>query len=689
DHGVVKVWEAEEAQGVAEQAQETAETLSKQQEENLYFNHIAMAHQELQANRPVHALNLLSKCPKHLRHWEWNYLRRKCQFQKTPFLEFDSPVVSFEFNPDGSELAVLCVNGRLVIRDYITDRESTFQVRQESSQELVRVAYYEVIQWITFSPDSKYIAVAVDGNNIDVMSLPSGKVEQTLAGHTDTIVKVVFTPDGTRLATAGLDGSLCIWDHHDGKLLRTLSFKARPFYSLAFSPDGKLLFTDDGQINGNFRTWNSQTGEELKSSIRHSGGWILDIEVSSDGKRIATASWDNTIVMSSEDHVDSLRLTGHTEAVVRLAFTKDGQRLVSISNDMTIRVWDTRNGREILKLSGLNKDLRNVAFWKEDRKLIVSDGTRGLIVFDGSPVIEEETKKSIVLQGHDARVLNVAYFASGDRLVSASEDGSIRIWNTIQGEHISSIEFNAAATVAISPEDRWIAASGWDRDHGVVKVWEATPPHRELFAWKGKRELWDVSFGVDSQYLIVVGSGGVVRVFDWQANLLVCETGTQEGAIYRLSTGPGGRFFATTGFNREVVIWDATRLTERQQGRTIFRGRGAGWAEFGPDSRRLAVGDRNGDIIVLDVESGERLLLIPNAHGEVVFRTPFSPDGKYLASCSFDQTIRVWEASTGKPVDILIGHEGGIYSVVWSPDSKHVASAGADGTVRIWTPRLK
>ncbi len=671
----------------AEKAQSEVEALAKQQEEDLYFNHIALAHQELQANRPVHALDLLNKCPLHLRHWEWHYLQRRCHFQETPSLEFDSPVVSFAFSPDGSKLAVLCVDGRLVIRDYHTGRDSSFQVRQPSSAQLTRDAYYELIQWIVFSPDGKHIAVAVDGNNVDVMSLPSGKVEQTFSGHTGTLTEIVFAPHGNRLATVALDDPVRIWDQNSGKLLRTFSSSNKP-YALAFSADGRQLFTGHIEEAACLRIWDSRTGQELQSPVRHYGS-ILDIAVSSDGKRIATASWDDTIVLSGYDNENTKRITGHVEPVTGVVFTSDGRRLASISNDRTVRLWDAESGREILKLAGRKEELQNIAFGKEDHQLIVADGTRALTIFDGSPVREEATAKSIALRGHNERVLDVAYSASGDRLVSASWHGPIMIWNPMQGEHMSSIEINAVATLAVSPEGRWIAAVGWVSGHGIVKVWEATPPHRELFAWEGEQQLYGVSFSFDGKYLIIGGSEGVVRVFDWQVNQLVGDLGTQNAAVFRLSASPDGRFFASTGMNGEMVVWDATRFTEAQEGRIVYRGGSSGWAEFSPDGRRLALGDRNGDIIILDVESGERLLSIPNAHGEVVFRAPFSPDGKYIASCSFDQTVRIWEANTGKPVDVLIGHEGGIYSVAWSPDGKHVASAGYDRTVRIWTPRLE
>ncbi|MFC1792800.1 protein kinase [Planctomycetota bacterium] len=679
---------ANEARMVAEKAQNAAEILTEQQEEDLYFNHIKLAHQELQANRPVHALDLLNQCPEHLRHWEWHYLQRKCSFQEIQSIEFDSPVVSFAFSTNGTRLAVLCVDGHLVIRDYLTGGSSSLQVRQAYSKQLLRDAYYEITKWVVFSPDDNYLAVAVDGNDVDLISLSSWEVERTFSGHTDFLTEIAFSPDGKRLATVAPQDAVRIWDRESGKLLKVLSFGSTP-YALAFSDDGRKLFVGHIDESGCIKLWDSVADQELQSPIRHSG-WILDIAVSAAAQKIATSSWDDTIVLSDDTYESTKRMSGHVEAVSGVVFTSDGKRLASISNDRTVRLWDVESGREIIKLTGGKGDLNSPAFGKGDLRLVVGDRTKELIVFDGSPVIEEETVESIVFKDHEDRVLDIAYLASGDQLVSASWRGPIKLWNLKQKEYISPIEVKAVASLAVSPEGHRIAAVGWESGQGgFVKVWEAIPPHRELFTWIGEKQLWGLSFSVDGKYLITGGSAGVLRVFDMQAKQLIGDLGIHDEAVFRISASPDGRFLASTGINGEVVVWDGKLLTEHQEGRTVFRGRSPSWAEFSPNGSRLTVGDRNGDILILDVESGEKVMSIPKAHGEVVYRAPFSPDGKYIASCSFDQTVRIWEANTGNSVDVLIGHKGNIYSVVWSPDSKHVASAGSDGTVRVWTPRLE
>jgi len=144
-----------------------------------------------------------------------------------------------------------------------------------------------------------------------------------------------------------------------------------------------------------------------------------------------------------------------------------------------------------------------------------------------------------------------------------------------------------------------------------------------------------------------------------------------------------------TGHDGSVKIWDAKDLHGEQDGRTIYEGGPCFFQiSFSPDGKRLAVGGLDCSIHILDVESGQSLQKIENAHGDKINSVSFGPRGKYVASCSADKTVRVWDSRSGKLVDMFTEHEGQVVSVAFSPDGKHVASSAFDKTHRIWTPRL-
>ncbi len=104
---------------------------------------------------------------------------------------------------------------------------------------------------------------------------------------------------------------------------------------------------------------------------------------------------------------------------------------------------------------------------------------------------------------------------------------------------------------------------------------------------------------------------------------------------------------------------------------------------FSPDGRTLASGSTDQTVRLWEISSGKSLNIL-RGHTEEVLSVAFSPDGRTLASGSDDQTVRLWEISSGKSLNILRGHTEEVLSVAFSPDGRTLASGSDDQTVRLW-----
>jgi WD40 repeat protein/serine/threonine protein kinase len=245
---------------------------------------------------------------------------------------------------------------------------------------------------------------------------------------------------------------------------------------------------------------------------------------------------------------------------------------------------------------------------------------------------------------HKGGVWCVAYSPDGQRLASASIDGTVKVWDTATGKEVFvhrghsflSVAPIPVLCVAFSPDSRRIASASWAAD---LKIWDAATGH-EALALKGH----------GSPFLSV-------------------------------SFSPDGRHLAAASFDRTVTIWDAATGTEE---RTLTGHKS--WVthvEHSPDGRRLATASADGTVRIWDAASGSEIVTM-NSHGALVHDVTFSRDGQRLASAGMDGHVRVCDAATGAEQQVLTGHIGAALAVAFSPDGLRLASAGLDKTVRVW-----
>lgn len=152
------------------------------------------------------------------------------------------------------------------------------------------------------------------------------------------------------------------------------------------------------------------------------------------------------------------------------------------------------------------------------------------------------------------------------------------------------------------------------------------------------------------------------------------------GTIVVVAFSPDGQQLATGGSRGGVMVWNATEVQLDQQLKShISRISALAWS---PDGQRLASGSADSTVCVWQVSTGNLLHVFQ--HNNLVRSLCWSPNGQIIASGSDDRSVRYWHAETGTPLQVLYGHQGGVWALQFSPDGRLLASGGADKTIRLW-----
>ena len=195
---------------------------------------------------------------------------------------------------------------------------------------------------VAFSPDGTRIVSGSKDHSIKLWDAQSGKLLQTLTGHTSAVSSVAFSPDGTRIVSGSMDNSIRLWDAQSGKLLQTLTGDTSFVSSVAFSPDGTRIVSGAG--DNSIKLWDAQSGKLLQTLTGHTDA-VLSVAFSPDGTRIVAGAWDKSIKLWDAQSGALLQtLTGHSNTVTSVAFSPDGTRIVSGAWDNSIKLWDVQSG---------------------------------------------------------------------------------------------------------------------------------------------------------------------------------------------------------------------------------------------------------------------------------------------------------------------------------------------------------
>lgn len=512
------------------------------------------------------------------------------------------------------------------------------------------------------------------------------------------IDSVAYSADGKRFAIGCWGGKAIICDVDSGEHLTTIAYGGNYVNAVKFSPDGKYLAVGGSNRDGYARIYRADNGQLVQSLKGHTDA-VLSVAFSKAGNRLLTTSYDNTARLWEVPSGQLVRsFLGHSWWVWSAAFSPDESQVVTGSQDGTARVWNVRDQRSeaIPVFNGhigpvyavaYSPDGTHVASAGYDKRILIWKPT-DLKPFDFSKIgsgQQVEPPKFREFDAHAAPVRSLAYSVDGSRLLSAGHDNVMRLWDATLGKAVRTFRGHGA----------WIRASGFSPDGEAVisaghdftaKIW-SIDGYEESRVLRGHvlrghdDAVLSATFSGDDEQIITASRDRTARSWDSTTGQPVATF--DEGHQYLASTvmfADGGKRLLTAAVDNTARMWDVS------SGGELFRldntGRAA-VAAVSRDGSTLVVG--GDDLIpkIHDASTGALLRPLEPFRSEVA-AVAISGDNKYVVAADAIGRCRVADVATGKTLHEARFHNGRINAAAFLPDHRTVLTASVDHSVGYW-----
>lgn len=362
-------------------------------------------------------------------------------------------------------------------------------------------------------------------------------------------------------------------------------------------------------------------------------------------------------------------LEGHTDSILTVQFSPDGNLLCSGGGDATLRFWDMETDTPIISK---NRNEEN------------------------NEEVEEED-----LQLHNSWILNITFSPEGSLLVTGDVNGYFGIWDPKN--------YKPRINKATKAHKKWITSISfkplhlWENENiikfvstgkdGFLKLWNgntgkiilSTAAHEQSITktiWSGENIIYTCS------------EDQTVKIFDENLNHLQTLIGHSHwintmalNTEYILRTGcfdydniKGSDYYQFAEKIKALNLKE--KIVHAEKRYKLFK-------QKINSSEKLVTGSDDNTLILWDRIQSTKPLIRMTGHQGIVNDVKFSPNAFYLASASFDKCIKIWNANTGTFLFNLRGHVGPVYQIAWSPNSKMVLSCSKDSTLQCWNIQTK
>lgn len=284
------------------------------------------------------------------------------------------------------------------------------------------------------------------------------------------------------------------------------------------------------------------------------------------------------------------------------------------------------------------------------------------------------------LSGHGDVVNTVAVASDGSHAVSGADDGTIIVWDLVQGVEVAAFKGTdrAVMALAVTPDGKRVVSGSGD---GGIEVWDLQSRRSLARIVGGGGAIRALAVTPDGLRVVSGSEQGMIEIWDLRSSKVLATLEGHADAAMALAVTPDGRRLVSGSADGTLKIWDLEHHGEL----ATLAGHDA-WITalaITTDGRRVVSGSEDRTLKVWDLDRGVELARL-GEHAEAVWALAVTPDGLRAISGSEDRTLKVWDLATGSELGTLRGHSAWVTALAVTPDGQRVVSGSHDQTLMVW-----
>jgi WD40 repeat protein/serine/threonine protein kinase len=628
---------------------------------------------------------------------------------KSPaFAGHQGPVYSVAFSPDGKHIVSGGYDKRVLL--WKAEDLVPFDFNSLLSDQVVPLPnFYPLdghtapVRSVQFSADGKLVLSAGHDNTVKVWSVDNPAALKTLRGHDSWVRACAFSPDGQWVLSGGYDNHARLWNiegYEEVRVLRgrVLEGHQDAIMAVSFSRDGHQIATASRDRTA--KSWNADTGTELVSFREGHLFLASDSAFFSDNKHLLTSAVDNTVRIWDVASGVEVRRLEHTGRAAAVAASHDSRWVATGSDVRTAQLWNAETGELIRSLDGHKVEVTAVAFSPDDRIVYSGDANGRGVLWN-----RETGEQLRRLDWHTSKVAAARFTPDGSRLLTASDDKNVCQWDVSKlatdPESVTPMiplllkHSDSVISLDLSADGKRVLTACLD---GKLRVWDvanaalvstfnsaASPVSTAALSRDGRLAL---SVHADERIIRVwnVDTGSALPSGDNAGSDAFLDFNKLGGLVWSARFSNDGNSLLTVGGN-EARLWDLRREMPGSKEREImtFSPHAAvASANFSPDGQRIVTASWDNSARIWNATTGVDEVKLVGGHSGYVNSAVFSPKGEFVLTASDDRTAKLWDATAGTVVRSFEGHTGRVRDAVFSSDGSLVLTASDDKTARIW-----